>query len=273
MNNKIYCSTGTIVGRVNDFNYRLFTENHKSIRADGFELMMVKAYYPILSELCREIDRVGADIAVVHAEKEIGGFLSETDTDILKRAFSEFETNCKVGEALGARKIVFHLWSAPSSDTRFENNLSTLPYLCEIADKNSIELLIENVPCVSKDPFTHLSEIDEKFPKVRFIFDTRFGAFHEQTNAFLSSPWLANGKIAHIHFSDYIGPAHDFSSLRPIPHLGKGLVGFDKIMPIISGKYSGSITLESPEIRKDASGIDKINADLEYIKTYCKTIK
>ncbi len=268
MNNKIYCSTGTIVGRINNFNYRLFTENHKNIRADGFELMMVKAYYALIPELCREIERAGAKIAVVHAEKDIGGFLSETDTEVLKKAFSDFEANCKVAQTLGAQKIVFHLWSAPSSDTRFENNLSTLPYLCEIADKSSVELLIENVPCTLGDPFTRLSQIEEKYPDVRFIFDTRFGAFHEQTDKFLSCDWLSGGKIAHMHFSDYIGPAHDFSSLRPIPHLGKGLVGFDRIMPIISGKYSGSITLESPEIHEGCEGLDKINADLDYIRKW-----
>ena len=126
MNNKIYCSTGTIVGRVNNFNYKLFTENHKSIAADGFELMMVKAYYDILPELCREIERVSAAIRVVHAEKDIGGLLPESDGEIIKKAFADFETNCRVAEHLGAKKMVFHLWSAPHSDRYFEKNLSYL---------------------------------------------------------------------------------------------------------------------------------------------------
>ncbi len=268
MNNKIYVSTGTMVGRINNYSYKIFTENAKDINADAFELMMVHAYYPILSEVCAEIDRVGAKIAVIHAEKDIGGFLSEKDPEILKKAFADFELNCKVGAHLGAKKIVFHLWSAPSSDTCFENNLASIPYLCEITDKYSIELLIENVPCMKRDPFTNLSEIDAKYPDIKFIFDTRFGAFHEQTHKFLSSDWLSNGKIAHMHFSDYIGPAHDFRSLRPIPHLGQGLVGFDRIMPIISGKYHGSITLESPEIHEHDTNIEKINKDLKYIRKW-----
>lgn len=266
MNNKIYCSTGTIVGRANGFNYKLFTENHKNIEADGFELMMVHAYYPVLSSLIGEIERSGAKVEVVHAEKDIGGLLTEKDTEIIKKAFSDFEVNCKVAETLGVEKMVFHLWSAPHSDRYFEKNLSYLPYLLEIAKKHGVELLIENVPCITSDPLTHLLQIEEKYPDVRFIFDTRFGAFHEQTDKFLESKWIECGKIAHMHFSDYIGPAHDFSSLRPIPHLGCGLVGFDKIMPIIAEKYHGTITLESPEINENASGIDKINADLRYIR-------
>lgn len=266
MNNKIYCSTGTIVGRANGFNYKLFTENHKEIISDGFELMMVHAYYPILSDLSRDIERSGANIEVLHAEKDIGGLLTQSDPAAVKKAFSDFEANCALAESLGAKKVVFHLWSAPDSDRFFEKNLSYLPFFLESAEKHGVLLLIENVPCAKSDPFKRLCEIDEKFPSTRFIFDTRFGAFHEQTDKFLESEWIGSGKIAHMHFSDYTGPAHAFSSLRPIPHLTDGIVGFDRIMPIISERYHGSITLESPEIRCDASGIDKINRDLDYIR-------
>lgn len=270
MNNKIFCSTGTIVGRVNGFNYRLFTDNHREIVSDGFELMMVHAYYPILSDLSRDIERSGANIEVLHAEKDIGGLLTQSDPDAIKKAFSDFEINCALAESLGAKKVVFHLWSAPDSDRFFDKNLSYLPYFVEISEKHRVTLLIENVPCAKSDPFKRLCEIEAKYPDVRFIFDTRFGAFHEQTDKFLESPWIVSGKISHMHFSDYTGPAHAFSSLRPIPHLGDGIVGFDRIMPIISGKYNGSITLESPEIREDASGIDKINRDLSFIRKWVK---
>ncbi|MBQ2251675.1 MAG: sugar phosphate isomerase/epimerase [Clostridia bacterium] len=270
MNNKIYCSSGTMVGRINNYNYKLFTESVRDIEADGFELMMVAPYYSVLSELICAIERSGASIPVVHAEKDIGEAFAETDRDILKRAFDTFETNCRVGKHLGSQKIVLHLWSGPVSDSFFENNLTALPYLYEIADKYSLELLVENVPCVKRDPFTNLSEIAEKYPRVKFIFDTRFGAFHEQTDKFLSSEWLTSGKIHHMHFSDYVGPARDFRSLRPIPHLGYGLVGFDSIMPTISEKYHGSITLESPELHADGPIIEKINADLDYIKKWVR---
>ncbi len=266
MNNKIFCSTGTIVGRANGFNYRLFTDNHREIVSDGFELMMVHAYYPILSDLSREIERSGANIEVLHAEKDIGGLLTQNDPDAIKKALSDFEINCALAENIGAEKVVFHLWSAPHSDRFFDKNLTHLPYFVEISEKHRVTLLIENVPCATGDPYSRLCEIEAKYPDVRFIFDTRFGAFHEQTDKFLESEWIGSGKIAHMHFSDYTGPSHTFSSLRPIPHLGDGIVGFDRIMPIISGKYNGSITLESPEIRCDASGIDKINRDLDYIR-------
>ncbi|MBE6608079.1 MAG: sugar phosphate isomerase/epimerase [Ruminococcaceae bacterium] len=270
MNNKIYCSSGTMVGRINNYNYNLFTENIKEIEADGFELMMVAAYYPVLSELISAIEKTGANIPVVHAEKDIGEAFAETDRDILSKAFDAFETNCRVGKHLASEKIVLHLWSGLVSDSFFKNNLAALPYLYDIAAKYSLELLIENVPCTTADPFSNLSAIDEKYPHVNFIFDTRFGAFHEQTDKFLSSEWLTNGKIRHMHFSDYVGPAHDFRSLRPIPHLGCGLVGFDSIMPVISEKYHGSITLESPELHAEGPDTEKLNNDLRYIKKWVR---
>ncbi len=266
MNNKIFCSSGTVVGRVNNYNYRLFTENAKDIEADGFELMMIKAYYDCLPELISEICKKGLFMPVIHAEKDIGIAFVEKNPDIREKSFELFELNCSVGKAVGAKKIVFHLWSGLISDSFYENNLDALPRLCEISEKYGLTLLIENVPTTRHDPFSNLLEIEKRYPYINFIFDTRFGAFHEQTDKFLSSKWLENGKIAHMHFSDFIGPPRDFSALRPILHLGEGIVGFDSIMPQIREKYHGSITLESPEIHENGPDIEKINRDLRYMR-------
>lgn len=40
--NRFYASTGTLVGRENNFDYCVITENAKKIRADGFELMILR---------------------------------------------------------------------------------------------------------------------------------------------------------------------------------------------------------------------------------------
>lgn len=271
MNNKIYCSSGTMIGRANGYNYKIFTEAAKEIEADGFELMMVHAYYPDLSVICAEIEARDINIEVVHAEKDIGGLLPHKDPSLIRKALTDFETNCKVASFLGAGKLVFHLWSAPDSDAYLQKNISFLPELLGIADKYSVEVLLENVPCSRNDPFTNLLGIEKIHPDIRFIFDTRFGAFHEQTDLFLSSPWIENGKITHMHFSDFVGPAHDFRSLRPIPHINYGTVGFDSIMPIIAEKYHSSITLESPEIHPNGTNTDKINEDILYIKKWVQS--
>ncbi len=271
LNNKIYCSTGTIVGQKNNWNHRLFVDYGKYIEADGFEFMMVKAYYDKLSEVLRDALKSGLRFATLHIEKDVGIYLSCKEEGYFERAMSLFELNCKAAEELSAEKVILHLWSGQISDSLIENNLSCLDRLYEIADRSGVSLLIENVPCTKKTPFENLSLIAEGYPKARFVYDLRFGAFHEENEKFLSSGMLENGMIDHIHISDYVGPAHDFSSLRPILHLGEGIIGLDRLLPRIASVYHSTVTLESPEICSDRCAYEVINRDLEYIKSFFKS--
>ena len=50
MSNQILCSTGTMVGRANGYDYRVIIENKDLPGADGFELMMLKAWYDKLPD-------------------------------------------------------------------------------------------------------------------------------------------------------------------------------------------------------------------------------
>ena len=265
--NKLYCSTGTMVGRANGWNHRLFIENGKYIEADGFELMMVKAYYEKLDTVLRDAVNSGLCFGVIHAEKDIGYYLGGDETDRAE-AIRLFRINCEAGKAVGAEKLVLHLWSGPRSDNDLSKNLLMLDSLYAIADEYGIRLLIENVPCALHDPLTNLKSVLEQKPKAQFVYDIRFGAFHEQNDKILSSGALSDGRIDHIHISDYVGPPHDFASLRPILHLGKGIIGTDTLLPKIVKEYHGTLTLESPEILESGCAVDAINQDLVYIKKY-----
>ena len=143
-----------------------------------------------------------------------------------------------------------------------------LDALYEIADEYGIRLLIENVPCACHDPITNLKRVLEQKPEAQFVYDVRFGAFHEQNDTILSSGALRDGRIDHIHISDYVGPPHDFASLRPILHLGKGIIGMDTLLPKILCDYHGTLTLESPEILELGCAVDAINQDLAFVKRY-----
>ncbi len=267
MKNKLYCSTGTMVGRANGWNHRIFIENGKFIEADGFELMMVKAYYEKLSTVVHDAVKSGLYFGVIHAEKDIGFYLGGDDEDQAE-ALRLFCVNCETGRAIGAEKLVLHLWSGPRSDNDLARNLMMLDALYEIAERSRIRLLIENVPCALHDPIANLSRVLEKKQDAQFVYDVRFGAFHEQNERIVSSGALSDGRIDHIHISDYVGPPHDFASLRPILHLGKGIVGLEKLLPIIAEKYHGTLTLESPEILESGCAVDAINRDLAYVKRF-----
>ena len=267
MKNKLYCSTGTMVGRANGWNHRLFIDNGKYIDADGFELMMVKAYYEKLETVVRDCVSSGLFFGVIHAEKDIGFYLGGDEADQAE-ALRLFRINCEAGRAIGAEKLVLHLWSGPRSDNDLVKNLLMLDALYEIADEYGIRLLIENVPCALHDPITNLKRVLQQKPKAQFVYDVRFGAFHEQNDKILASGALCDGRIDHIHISDYVGPPHDFTSLRPILHLGKGIIGLENLLPGIAEKYHGTLTLESPEILEVGCAVDAINCDLAFVKRF-----
>lgn len=267
MNNKIYCSTGTMVGRDNGWNHRIFIDFGHEIEADGFELMMVKAYYEKLDRLVADATASGLFFGVIHAEKDIGLLLGGEEDD-RKEALRLFRLNCSVGAAVGAEKIVLHLWSGKISDTCLSVNLGSLEALYAIAAEFGLLLLIENVPCVKNDPISNLTRVAVLHPGAKFVYDLRFGAFHEQNEEILSSGALSDGSIDHVHLSDYVGPPHDFASLRPILHLGQGIIGLSSLLPRIALLYHGTITLESPEILATGCGLDAINRDLAFIRRY-----
>ena len=265
MRQGLYCSTGTMVGRANTWNNRLFVDHSREIRADGYELMMVTAYYDRLSEVIRYAEKSVLPFPVIHAEKDIGFYLGG-DAEDRAEALRLFRLNCETGRALGSRKLVLHLWSGRRSDFDLSINLLSLDALYEIAERAGLLLLCENVPCAYYDPITNLLRVLKAHPDAQFVYDLRFGAFHEQNDRIVSSGALENGRIGHMHVSDYIGPAHDFSSLRPILHLGEGVIGMEALLSEIARRYTGTVTLESPEILVDGVDADAINRDLDFIR-------
>ena len=258
------------MGRANGWDHRIFIDNGKKIEADGFELMMVKAYYDKLDTLLADIRQSRLTFGVIHAEKDIGYFLGGEDGDI-REGLRLFEINCRVGAQIAAEKLVLHLWSGPRSDRALEKNLSALDALYEIAERYSILLLFENVPCAMNDPITNLCRVKERRSEAQFVYDLRFGAFHEQNQTIVASDALSCGLINHLHISDYVGPPHDFASLRPILHLGEGIIGLDTLLPKIAACYHGTLTLESPEILTEGCAVDTINRDLAFIRRYFDT--
>ncbi len=270
---KIYVSTGTMVGRINDYNYKIFTDNAPYIDCDGFEFMVFPTFFDRYEEVTSALERSGRRFPVTHADKDIGKYLSCFETGYREKAMTEFEKNCRAAARLGSQRIVLHLWGDMPSDKYIDNNISCLDCLLEISGKYSLRLLVENVPCVMHDPYSNLLKIERKYPDITFVYDTRFSAFHSQHEVFLNSGWFENGRIEHIHVSDFAGPELNFGSLRPIPHLGKGIAKLSELLPKISRVYNGTYTLESPEMHPDCTYPDLINKDVEFIRKTFKSDK
>lgn len=268
MKYELYCSTGAMVGRINGWDHRILLATCGAVEADGFEFMMEPVYYEDWERIGRDLAKSGFSFPVMHTDKEIGVYLAGGPEE-REKGLSLFETNCRLAVMLGATRLVLHLWSGQVSDQYFENNLAALSRLYEIAARYDVLLMVENVPCAVGSPLAHFAAIAAAYPDAVFVYDLRFGAFHEENRAMLASSFMKNGAIAHVHVSDYVGPPHTFSSLRPILHLGDGIIGLASLLPALGACYAGkSLTLESPAFLPDGCDTDAINTDLAFIRRF-----
>lgn len=262
--NVFYASTGTIVGRANDFSHKVITERFKDIDCDGFELMMLKAWYGRMDGIAYDLGAAGVYTPVIHFEKEIGVMLAEGSDSAADEAMKLFCENARMGGLVGAKKAVFHLWGGPKSDSAVEKAIKLLPQMSEICEKHGVTLTIENIPCVFSDPLTVWGKIAESVPDMPFTFDTRFGAFHAQYMDIFASPLWKN--VRHVHVSSYNGVKNEWGLIRPILHPGEGKIDFDHLISNMP-RYEGSVTLESPVLGEDGSlDIAKLNASINYLR-------
>jgi len=278
----LFCSTGTIVGRINGFNIHLVTEILPPLVEEGViagaELMMLPVYYERLSEVSGEWLSAGLPLPVIHADKDIGTLFSDAgvafaagdreSADALRReAADKFYRNCEMGAMADSRTMVLHLWGGMNSDRQIGYNASLLPGLCEIIRPYGIRLLIENVPSNTYDPLSNWKKLLPLPDNCALIFDTRFGQLHRQIDETWADADVAP-HIEHIHISDILGAPRDFSTLRPILHPGEGMIDFNALCRILNARdYSGTVTLESPVIRENGADGEKLGRTLRALRT------
>lgn len=272
----LYVSTGAIIGRVNGYDYRhilrVMPRLIEQTPLDGLELMMLPAYLDKLPAMAADFAAAGLRFPVIHADKEVGTFLSTAavkgEQSLVADALTRWTQNCAMGETVGAHRIVLHLWGGLDSDAALAGNLAHLDALIDIAAAHGLEILIENVPCTSHDPMANLAAIRAVCPTMRYVFDTRFASFHRQLDALTETPWLIGDRLAHVHISDLRdGAERDFSRLRPILHPGEGSIDFPALLASLTDRgYTGSVTLESPVMHEEGIDADKLLASLLYLR-------
>lgn len=282
MNRTILTSTGTMVSRLNGYDYKRALREAAAICADGLasgiEMMMLPIYYEKYDDVVRNIKSNGLSAPVIHCEKEIGTMLSDAghaasegntaDEEALREKITElFRLNCKIGEMAGSCRMVLHLWGGINSDRYLDYNISALGELTDTAKEHGLRLLIENIPSVANDPLSNWTRImdADALGDNGFIFDTRFGKLHEQGEAILQTERVIP-HIEHVHISDFAGTYREFKALRPILHPGEGSVDFPRIAELVDGiKYRNTITLESPVALENDMDIPKLRNTLAYL--------
>lgn len=286
---QLYCSTGTMVERMSGYRWQLVNEHMpelmEKIPIDGIELMMLPVYYDQMNEMAKSFLADGLKFPVIHCEKEVGTMFSRAEGNDINDALDLFRLNCEMGAMVNSEKMVLHLWGGRESDSHVDDNIALIDTLLSIIEPYNIRLLIENIPCTHSSPLENWRKIYPYFPRVGFVYDTRFGELHLQSPEILSEVFLwekkdfccyrksdsdvcfSDSPVCHVHISDFNGGYKDFSALRPILHPCEGKIDF----PMIARKldengYSGSITLESPVMTENGLDIDKLKNSLTYIR-------
>lgn len=265
--NKILCSTGAIIGRPNGRDHRIMKMALKSLKSDGFELMLYDTWYDKLDEIVDFILENSFDIFTIHFDKKIGELLSRSEEGDYERAIELFKINCSVANRLNVKRVVLHLWGGPYSDRCFSNNLKAYPALAKIANEHGIELLIENIVCVSGSPMQRMVELYKAYPDIKFIFDTKMAQFHSELELLYDEKYAPIvDRIRHFHINDYNGGYKEWEKFKTL-HIGRGCVDFDRFFEFIKKiGYDGYFTVEGTSFNSDGTlDFDSLNKDFEYI--------
>lgn len=261
--NRVLCSTGAIITRRNGRDYDLLREIVPQLDCDGLEFMMYQSWHDRTAALAEALSAF--DVPVFHMTKQIGQWVSE---DNLKDAEAMFREDCALAKTVGAGLLVLHLWSGEASDQHIERNIAAYPALREIAEGQGLTLTVENVLCNTRDPMTHMRTLAERYPDIRFTFDTKMAAFHTQLDALYApeNAWLWP-RIAHFHVNDYAGGHMDWAHMG-VKQLGQGHIDFDRFFAFVRGMgYRGDCTCEATAVREDGSiRYEDMNASLDRIR-------
>ena len=266
----ILCSTGAIVGRLNGRDHRLIMKYHPLLRCDGMEFMMYDSWYDRRHEIARDLAASGIPFPAMHVEKTIGDRVSRGEPGDEASALRDFERNCEMAGAIGAKQLVMHLWGGPASDWHIERNYGVYERLARAARAHALELTVENVVCAMKDPMTRLAELRDRFPDCGFTIDTKMSAFHGQMPLFDRPEWAwlwAEKRVRHLHVNDYRGGVMDWANLKTL-FIGDGQIDFIPFFET-AGRwgYGGTLTCECTAVRQDGSvNIDRLNDSLDAVR-------
>lgn len=261
--NRVLCSTGAIITKANGRDYDLLRTIVPQTQCDGLEFMMYQSWHDQTEGLKQALSAF--EVPVFHMTKQIGEWVSLGQ---MEDALAMYRADCALAAAVGAKKLVLHLWSGRASDQHIERNIAAYPVLRDIAEQHGLLLTVENVICNTRDPMTHMKALAEAYPDIAFTFDTKMAAFHTQLDALYApeNAWLTE-RIAHFHVNDYAGGYMDWGNMGAKP-LGKGHVDLERFFAFVRTlNYKGDFTYEATALNGDTTvRFDELNASLERIR-------
>lgn len=226
-----------------------------SLPIDGIEIMYYPEWTPRVEEIANDLLATGLRFPALHVEKNAAPALLSNDADTRTRGRAWLAGSCHLGQLVGARVAVFHLWGAPESDEHIEHNLSILSECIDIAEEYDMELAVETIPCVKSTPLEVMQRVLEQDSRSRVALDTEFLAIHGQVEQALDTAWLwSSDLVRHIHLKDYDGKQYTAEGYRRYLHPGEGNLDFAQFFARLKElQFSGNLSLEASVVSPDGT--------------------
>lgn len=266
----VYVSTGTFITRKNGRNFRLVESVGPMLHADGFEFLMFDSWNDRIREIRSFLKQSGASFPVMHPDKAIGDALSVHGAAGEEEAVRILSRDLETALAIGAKKMVLHLWNGPEADKRFDEILPAARRLFELSQSAGVELTVENVisaECLALQRLKALSEFDSRFT---FTYDTKMAHLKNENALLEKDEWkflFSENKVTHLHVNDSSVSRHSGGRLTVL-HMGEGDVDFISFFRHLKNmRYNGTATVESTSVNDDGTcDTEKLNRTLDRVR-------
>lgn len=264
----ILCSSGAFSRHPDQTDYRAILQQGPLLHADGVEVLFYAAWYGAGDQIAADLCATGLRFPAVHGEKSLYIGLGSTAPGARAAALARLAANCRLAQAIGAARVILHLWGLPETDSYLAAVLPALPACLDLAAAHGVRLAVETLPAIHADPLTLVRRVMDADPRWEVVLDTEFLAYHDQVDAVLDADWLwAAGRVRHIHIKDYEPPSARGPQRRYL-HPGEGHLDFPAFFARLrERRFTGAISLESAAL--DATGtVDhaRIQASLDYLR-------
>lgn len=266
---QLLCSTGTFSRFPDLTDYRSILTYGPELEVDGFELMFYPDWSTEIEQIAIKLLDTQLRFPAIHAEKGIGPALINPRPEVREQGWQWMQESCKLGQLLGAKLLIFHLWGLPDFDEKIEQNLQFLNGCMQIAKYCGLKLLVETIPCTRNDPLSNIYLAVEQEPEILVALDTEFLAMHNQLEAALEADWLWQyNRVRHIHIKDYNGNSYSTDNLRRYIHPGEGIINFPKLFDMLKlRRFGGYISLETSVVNHDGTrDIPKLKKSLSILQ-------
>jgi sugar phosphate isomerase/epimerase len=251
----ILCSSGVFFRREDDGRLVSPRNNHVDdvlaegprMPVDGIEILITRLMVGSLKEEVEKLVESSIRFPTVHGPKRVGAALPSSE------AIKQLDEAAWFAAAIGAEQMVLHLWDLPESDSDLAGRLDAVVVAADVAEKHSIRLLIETIPCRMSTPLRNVQRILEHEPRVGVALDTEFLAMHGELDEAQAADWLwANGHVGHLHIKDYDGVLSEAESSRRYLMPGEGRIDFAAVFKTLEKRgFPGAVSLEAAHFLPD----------------------